>query len=275
MKDWISNQGELTGQILGFAGNALLALAIFFIGKWLARRVVDIGKRVALERGLEKTVGGFLSNIIYIALLAMVIIAAMSQLGVPTASFIAILGAAGLAIGLALQGSLSNFASGVLLVTFQPCKIGDYIEAGGASGTVTDITVFSTTLVTPDQRTITVPNSSVLSGPIVNYSTSPSRRLDLVIGVSYDADIESVKTLLRDVVEADDRVLKAHPVQIGINELADSAMQFTVRPWVSSGDYLNLKFDLHEKIKNAFDSAGIGIPYPQMDINITSASESQ
>ncbi|MEE9333910.1 MAG: mechanosensitive ion channel domain-containing protein [Granulosicoccaceae bacterium] len=275
MKDWITNQGELPGQILGFASNAALALLIFLIGKWVARRLVDIGKRAALERGIEKTVGGFLSNIVYIALLAMVIIAAMARLGVPTASFIAILGAAGLAIGLALQGSLSNFASGVLLVAFQPCKIGDYIEAGGASGTVTDITVFSTTLVTPDQRTITVPNSSVLSGPIVNYSTSPSRRLDLVIGVSYDADIASVKSLLRDVVEADERVLKAHPVQIGISELADSSMLFTVRPWVSSGDYLSLKFDLHEKIKNAFDLAGIGIPYPQMDINVTTVSESQ
>ena len=274
MADWITTQGELPTQILGLAGNALLALLIFFIGKWIARRLVDVGKRVALERGMEKTVAGFLSNIAYVALLVVVIIAAMAQLGIPIASFLAILGAAGLAIGLALQGSLSNFASGVLLVTFQPCKIGDYIEAGGASGTVTDITVFSTTLITPDQRTITVPNSSVLSGPIVNYSTSPSRRLDLAIGISYDADIASVKTLLRDVVEADERVLKAHPVQIGITDLADSSMLFTVRPWVSSGDFLQLKFDLHEKIKNALDSAGISIPYPQMDIHITNTNES-
>ena len=274
MADWITTQGELPTQILGLAGNALLALLIFFIGKWIARRLVDVGKRVALERGMEKTVAGFLSNIAYVALLVVVIIAAMAQLGIPIASFLAILGAAGLAIGLALQGSLSNFASGVLLVTFQPCKIGDYIEAGGASGTVTDITVFSTTLITPDQRTITVPNSSVLSGPIVNYSTSPSRRLDLAIGISYDADIASVKTLLRDVVEADERVLKAHPIQIGITDLADSSMLFTVRPWVSSGDFLQLKFDLHEKIKNALDSAGISIPYPQMDIHITNTNES-
>jgi len=273
MPDWMTNQGELATQVAGFMGNALLALLIFFVGKWIARKVVDIAKRVVLERGMEKTVVGFISNIAYIALLFVVLIAAMAQLGVPTASFIAILGAAGLAIGLALQGSLSNFASGVLLVTFQPCKIGDYIEAGGASGTVTEITVFSTTLVTPDQRTITVPNSSVLSGPIVNYSTSPSRRLDLNIGVSYDANIAEVKALLREVVEADQRVLKAHPVQIGIAELADSSMLFTLRPWVSSGDYLELKFDLHEKIKDALDSAGVGIPYPQMDINVTKITE--
>lgn len=268
MTDWIANQGMLSQQILSFTGNVLLALVIFFVGKWIARRLVDFVQQLALTRGVDKTVTGFLSNIAYIALLAGVIITALAQLGIPTASFIAIIGAAGLAVGLALQGSLSNFASGVLLVTFQPCKIGDYIEAGGASGTVINITVFSTTLLTPDQRTITVPNSSVLSGPIVNYSTSPSRRLDLSVGVSYDADIATVKTLLRDVVEADDRVLKSNVVQIGVNELADSAVVFTVRPWVSSDDYLALKFDLHEKIKNALDAADIAIPYPQLNVHV-------
>ncbi len=272
MSDWISNQDFIPPQLMVFAGNLVLAILIIFIGKWLARHIVKVAQNLALNRGVDKTAVGFLSNIGYIALLAGVVITALAQLGVPTASFIAIIGAAGLAVGLALQGSLSNFASGVLLVTFQPCKIGDYIEAGGASGTVMQITVFSTTLLTPDQRTITVPNSSVLSGPIVNYSTSPSRRLDLTVSVSYEADVSQVKSLLRDVVESDQRVLKAHPVQIGINDLADSAMVFTVRPWVNSEDYLQLKFDLHEAIKNALDAAQIDIPYPQLDVNLVQTS---
>jgi len=203
---------------------------------------------------------------------ALIIIAALSQLGVPTASFIAIIGAAGLAIGLALQGSLSNFASGVLLVSFRPCKLGDYIEGAGVGGTVDRITVFSTTLITPDQRTIIVPNSSLLSGPIINYTTSPSRRLDLVIGVGYDSNLDKVKTLLRDIVENDPRVLAdKKPVQIGVLALADSAINFAVRPWVANEDYWSLHFDLHERIKEEFDAAGITIPFPQLQVNVDSA----
>ena len=249
--------------------NLLAALLIFFVGKWLARRLVNLGSRLMNQRGIDATVGGFVSNILYMALLMLVIIAALSQLGIPTAQFIAVIGAAGLAIGLALQGSLSNFASGVLLVTFRPCKVGDYIEAGGVSGTVREITVFSTTLVTPDQRTITVPNSGIMGGPITNYSTSSSRRLDMVIGVSYDSDLKQVKSLLREIVEGDERVLDAHkPVQIGVLALADSSVNIAVRPWVATADYWPLHFDLHERIKQRFDEEGVGIPYPQMDVHL-------
>ena len=258
--------------LLIYGSNIVLALAIFFIGKWAARRLVDFVAQVTASRGLDPTVGGFVRNIVYIGLLALIIIATLSQLGVPTASFIAIIGAVGLAIGLALQGSLSNFASGVLLVSFRPCKVGDYIEGAGVAGTVDQITVFSTALITPDQRTITVPNSSLLGGPIINYTTSPSRRLDLVISVAYDSNLDEVKTLLRDIVENDPRVLdEKKPVQIGVLALADSAINFAVRPWVSNDDYWSLHFDLHERIKERFDEAGVTIPFPQLQVAVHGA----
>ena len=254
--------------LVAFGLNVASALLILVVGRWLARRAVDFGGRLMTRRGFDPTVGGFITNIAYLMLLVLVAIAALSRLGIPTASFIAAIGAAGLAIGLALQGSLSNFASGVLLVTFRPCKVGDYIEAAGVSGTVERITVFSTTLITPDQRTITVPNSNLFGGPIVNYSTAPTRRLDLVYGVSYDADIVRVQALLREIVEADPRVLEREPVQIGVLELADSAVNVAVRPWVASGDYWPLRFDLNERVKREFDAAGINIPYPQRELHV-------
>ncbi|MFK7856257.1 MAG: mechanosensitive ion channel family protein [Granulosicoccus sp.] len=267
--DWVEYVEKLPALTMQYAVNALAALAIFFIGKWIARRAVDFGGRLMEQRDIDPTVGGFVKNIVYMVLLMLIIIAALAQLGVPTAQFIAIIGAAGLAIGLALQGSLSNFASGVLLVSFRPCKVGDYVEAAGVSGTVEQITVFNTTLITPDRRTISVPNSAIMSGPITNYTTSPSRRLDLVIGVAYDSDIEQVKQLLREIVESDKRVLEEHkPVQIGLLALADSSVNFAVRPWVANSDYWPLHFDLHERIKLEFDRAGISIPYPKMDIHL-------
>lgn len=245
----------------------LAAIAIFFIGKWIAKRVVNIAGSVMQRRSIDPTVGGFVTNILYMILLLLVSIAALTQLGIPTAQFVAVIGAAGLAIGLALQGSLSNFASGVLLVSFRPCKVGDYIEAGGVAGTVDKITVFSTTLITPDQRTITIPNSNVMGGAIVNYSTSNSRRLDMVISVAYSSDLEKVKRILREIVEGDKRVLDANkPIQIGVLALAESSINLAVRPWVSSSDYWPLHFDLHEKIKLRFDDEGIEIPCYQMAI---------
>ncbi|MDB4223072.1 mechanosensitive ion channel [Granulosicoccus sp.] len=247
----------------------LASIAIFYIGKWISRRVVNIAGAVMQQREIDPTVGGFVTNILYMILLLLVSIAALTQLGIPTAQFVAVIGAAGLAIGLALQGSLSNFASGVLLVSFRPCKVGDYIEAGGVSGTVDNITVFSTTLITPDQRTITVPNSNIMGGAIVNYSTSNSRRLDMVISVAYSSDLQHVKRILREIVEGDERVLDSKkPIQIGVLALADTSINLAVRPWVGSSDYWPLHFDLHEKIKQRFDDEGIEIPFPQMDIKL-------
>ncbi len=256
--------------VLDSAVNVVLALLIFFVGKWLSRQLVQLAKRVMDRHNVDKTIANFAGNIAHVALLAFVIIAALSQLGIPTASFVALVGAAGLAIGLALQGSLSNFASGVLLVLFHPIRLGDYVEAGGVSGTVEEINVFSTTLITPDRLTITVPNSLVLGGPITNYSTSDSRRIDLLISVDYSADLTQAKTLIREIVQADARVLKDKDLTIGVMELGASSVDLAVRPWVATGDYLQTKFDLQEAIKSAFDQAGIEIPYPKLDVNLNS-----
>lgn len=228
---------NLPAQAAGYMLNLLAAAAIFLIGKWLARRVVSLTERVMERRGVDPTVVGFMANIAFVALLTLVIIAAMGQLGVPTAQFVAVIGAAGLAIGLALQGSLSNFASGVLLVGFRPARVGDYIEAAGVAGTVDDISVFSTTLITPDRRTITVPNAKLLDGPIVNYSASETRRLDLSIGIAYDADVELAKEILSRIVHEDPRVLQEPEPRIGVLELGDSAVQIALWPWVKNEDY--------------------------------------
>jgi len=266
---WVEFVETLPALGIEYGLKALAAMAIFFIGKWIARWAVNLAGKLMTQRQIDPTVGGFVTNILYMILLMLIIIAALSQIGIPTAQFIAVIGAAGLAIGLALQGSLSNFASGVLLVSFRPCKVGDYVDAGGVSGSVNKITVFSTTLITPDRRTITVPNSTVMGGPIVNYSTSPSRRLDMIISVSYDSDLKQVSSLLREIVESDERVLEEHkPVQIGVLALADSSVNFAVRPWVATADYWPLHFDLHQRIKEGFDKAGIVIPYPQMDVHM-------
>lgn len=266
--DWTSLSASLPTLALEYGINILAALAIFFVGKWVVQRVIVVGRRLMDRKGFDPTVVGFVANIVFVVLLTLVIIAALAQLGIPTAQFIAIIGAAGLAIGLALQGSLSNFASGVLLVSFRPARVGDYIEAAGTAGTVSEITVFSTTLVTPDRRTITVPNSKMLDGPLVNYTTSATRRLDLVIGIAYSADIAVAKSILQRLCDEDERVLDDPPVQIGVLKLADSSVNIALRPWVASSNYWPLHFDLHERIKQAFDAQGVGIPFPQLDVHL-------
>jgi small conductance mechanosensitive channel len=188
--------------------------------------------------------------------------------GIETTSFIAILGAAGLAIGLALQGSLSNFASGVLIIMLRPFKSGDYIEAAGKSGSVEKIEIFATELRTPDNKVVIVPNSSIMSGAITNYSREATRRIDLVIGVDYDADLKQAKQVLQSVLEADDRILKDPAYTVAVSELADSSVNFVVRPWVKTPDYWAVYFDLMENIKLALDEANINIPYPQMDVHV-------
>ena len=196
-------------------------------------------------------------------------VAALGQLGIKTASFVAILGAAGLAIGFALQGSLSNFAAGVLLIIFRPFKAGDFVEAAGASGVVREVSIFTTTLTTGDNKTVIVANGSIFDSNIVNYSTQPERRIDLVVGVGYGANLDQVKTELMTIVQADDRVLKNKEVTIGVSELADSSVNLVVRPWVKTGDYWPTNFALLENIKKRFDEVGIEIPFPQMDVHMT------
>jgi small conductance mechanosensitive channel len=200
-------------------------------------------------------------------IIAFVIIAALSKIGVETTSFVAIIGAAGLAVGLALQGSLSNFASGVLIIALRPFKAGEYIEAAGTGGVVESVQIFSTTLTTADNKYVVVPNSSILSGNIVNYSRKPTRRIDLVVGVSYSADLAKTKAVLEAVLAANSKILPTPAPQIAVAELADSSVNLVVRPWVNGGDYWPVRFELMEAIKNGLDEAGIEIPFPQMVIS--------
>ncbi|HIE54472.1 MAG TPA: mechanosensitive ion channel, partial [Chromatiaceae bacterium] len=197
-----------------------------------------------------------------------VVIAALGELGIQTTSFIAILGAAGLAVGLALQGSLANFAAGFLLIVFRPFKVGDVIEAAGVTGKVSDIQIFTTTLKTPDNKTIIVPNGKLGNDNIVNYSTQKTRRVDITVGVAYDSDLKKVRNILEKIVEEDQRILKEPAPQIVVGELADSSVNFFVRVWVNSADYWDVFFDTNEIVKMRLDEAGINIPYPTMDINL-------
>ena len=245
----------------------VLALAIYLIGKRLVALATDLMAKAMTSRNVAPTVGNFVKNITYYLLLALVVVAALGQLGVETASAIAILGAAGLAVGFALQGTLSNFASGVMLILLRPLKIGDFVEVAGEAGIVKELAIFATTLTTPDNKTITISNSSIFSSNITNYSTQPTRRVDLIVGVSYNADIQQVKTELLAIAADNERILKDQDVTVGVVELADSSVNFVFRPWVKSADYWGVYFDLNERIKMRFDELGIEIPYPQMDIH--------
>lgn len=251
-----------------FGLKIIAALAVFILGRWCAgilkKSVIKL-----MEKGkVEQTLIVFVGNLTYIALLVFVILAALGQLGIQTTSFIAVIGAAGLAIGLALQGSLANFAAGVLMLIFRPFKVGDYIEAAGTAGTVEAIHIFSTQLRTPDNKTIIVPNAKITADNITNISAKPTRRVDFVFGVGYGDDIDKVKAVIADVLAQDDRILKDPPITIGLAELADSSVNFAVRPWVNAADYWNVFFDTNEKMKKRFDAEGINIPFPQRDVHI-------
>ena len=248
--------------------NLVIGLVVFFVGKFIASKVSHWCEKRMLKASVDQAVAGFASSILYALMFAGVALMALGQIGVETTSFIAILGAAGLAVGLALQGSLSNFASGVLIIILRPFRSGDFIDAGGQMGTVNRIELFHTYLKTPDNRVIIVPNSSVMNGSIVNFSRESTRRLDLVIGISYDADIRLAKQIMEESVNADERILKDPKCLIAVSELADSSVNFFLRPWVASGDYWTVRAELLEKIKYTFDERGVGIPYPQMDVHV-------
>jgi small conductance mechanosensitive channel len=248
--------------------NLIFAIVIFVVGRWLAKWVTGLVGKALAKTGMEDTLTRFLSNIAYTVLLAVVVIAAIGQLGVETTSLLAILGAAGLAVGLALQGSLSNFAAGVLIVAFRPYKVGDYIEAGGEAGTVDEVQIFTTILKSPDNKKIIVPNAQIMGGTITNYSTLGTRRVDLVFGIGYGDDIDKAYSVLKGIIDADDRVLDEPATTIAVNELADSSVNFIVRPWVNSGDYWGVYNDVTEQVKRKFDEAGISIPFPQQDVHM-------
>jgi len=244
------------------------ALLVFFIGRMLARFAVSVLRKALARTQMEDTLERFLCNMAYSVLLAVVIIATIGQLGIETTSLLAVFGAAGLAIGLALQGSLSNFAAGVLIVAFRPYKVGDFVEVGAVAGSVQEVQIFTTVLTTPDNKRITVPNSQVMEGIITNYSATGTRRVDLVFGCAYDDDIDTVYKVLKDIIKNDSRILAEPEPTIALNELADSSVNFIVRPWVASGDYWGVYNDITEQVKRRFDAAGVSIPFPQQDVHL-------
>lgn len=262
-------QSLLNDYALPWGINIVMALAIFVIGRRIVGMIVRMIARLMAKGGVDAMLVSFVSSIVNAVLLLFIIIAALNQLGVDTTSFIALIGAAGLAVGLALQGSLQNFASGVLLIIFRPFKIGDFIEAGGASGVVEEMGIFSTKMKTGDNREIIVPNGAIYGGNIVNNSARDTRRIDMVFGIGYDDDIRKARDIIQSIIDADSRILKKPATLVAVGELADSSVNFNVRPWVASGDYWSVLYALNEKIKLAFDDAGISIPYPQMDVHLS------
>ena len=262
---WIAIGQEF---LMAFGLKVLAAIAILIIGRWAAKWLRRVVERL-LERGkTDPMIISFVSSIAYIGIMVFVVIAALGQLGIQTTSFIAIIGAAGLAIGLALQGSLANFAAGFLMIIFRPFKVGDFIEGAGVAGTVDSIQIFTTTLRTPDNKLIIIPNAKLSGDNITNFSTAETRRVELTVGAAYESDVRHVRKVLEGIIAEDSRILP-HPAPfIGISELGDNSVNFVVRVWTRSADYWGVHFDMTERVKLRFDEEGIGIPYPQRDVHI-------
>ena len=241
---------------------------IIFVGRWVVKLLLNIIKSALEKTAVEETVRIFVANLLNTLLMVIIFIAAINQLGIETTSIIAMLGAAGLAIGLALQGSLANFAAGILIVMFRPYKVGDYIEAGSSGGTVLDIQIFSTVLKTPDNKVVVVPNATIMDSSIINYTGQETRRVDIIASCGYDDDIDKVKDILKNILDQDERILEEPEPRIAVSELADNSINFIVRPWVKSSDVLSVKYSILEQIKKRFDAEGISIPYPQRDVHI-------
>jgi small conductance mechanosensitive channel len=256
--DWVKN----------YAGSIVGAILLFILGRIAISIVVNIVRKLMDRSKVDGTLSSFVVALTKIGLLAFLVIAILEMLGIQTASFVVILGAAGLAIGFALQGSLSNFAAGVMLIIFRPFKAGDYVEAGGKAGTVESVDVFVTKMKSPDNRALIIPNSQITSGPITNFSAKEMRRIDLVFGIGYGDDIRMAKQTLEEIVGSDARVLKDPAPTVAVSELADSSVNFVVRPWVKTADYWAVYFDLTEKVKLTFDERGISIPFPQRDVHL-------
>lgn len=260
IRDWISVNGVDWGIKIA------VAIAIFIVGKIIARIIANLIQKALRKGGTDEMLIGFLGNITYGVLLVAVVLAAVDTLGVNVTSLMAILGAAGLAVGLALKDSLGNFAAGVMIIIFRPFKIGDYVDAGGAAGTVDEIGLFATLMHTPDNKRIIVPNGAIIGGNITNVSALPTRRVDLVFGIGYDDNIGQARDIIMGLLEADERVLADPAPAVTVGELGDSSVNLNVRPWVKAEDYWGLYFDLLENVKIRFDEAGISIPFPQQDV---------
>lgn len=263
-------------ELAAFYGIKIVAaLVILVVGRWLAKAISRLTERFLNRGKVDPTIVSFVEHLTYIALMTFVVLAALAQIGIQTTSFIAVIGAAGLAIGLALQGSLANFAAGFLLIIFKPFKTGDYIDGAGVTGTVEKIQVFTTVLRTVDNKTIIVPNAKIMGDNIVNYSTKETRRVDLAFGVSYSDDIDKVRKILWDIVCGDPRILKDPECMIIVKELGDSSVNFEVRAWVKTADYWGVYFDTVEKAKKQFDARGVSIPFPQRDVHVYEHKQGQ
>lgn len=255
--------------VLTTYGLQIIAAAfILVVGLWLAKKIKTLFVKALQKKEVDATLVGFFSSMLYGALVVFIVIAAISKLGIQTTSFVAVIGAAGLAVGLALQGSLANFASGVLLILFKPFQAGNFIKAGGEMGTVVEVGILTTELKTPDSIKIIMPNSQVMGGPITNFSANPTRRVDMTIGVSYSDDLNKAKRLIEELIAADERILKEPAPQVAVANLGDSSVDFVVRPWVNAADFWEVKFDFTKAIKEKFDEEGVSIPFPQRDVHL-------
>jgi small conductance mechanosensitive channel len=265
---------QMQGLVVVHGIKIIIALVIFIVGRWIVKAVRNFVKNMLTKKNVDPAVNSFVCSLIYVTLLVFVIIAALAQVGIETTSLIAVLGAASLAIGLALQGSLANFAAGVLLIIFRPFKVGDYVECAGTAGAVDEMHIFTTQLKSPDNKKIIRPNAKLLGDVITNYSAKETRCVDLVVGVSYGDDLQKVEKVLRDVLSKDERVLKDPAPTVGVLALADSSVNFVVRPWVKTGDYWSVYFELNKSIKMRLDAEGIAIPFPQRDVHLYQQKDS-
>ncbi|MCB1900621.1 MAG: mechanosensitive ion channel, partial [Rhodocyclaceae bacterium] len=262
MFDKMASTAWINDYALPWGINILIALAVFVVGRWIAKGVIAIIRRLLERAGLDEILQNFILSIANGVLLLVVVIAALDRLGVDTTSLVALIGAAGLAIGLALQDSLKNFAAGVMLIVFRPFRAGDFVEAAGTQGVVEKINIFSSTFRTPDNREIVIPNGAIYADVITNYSARPTRRIDLVFGIGYGDDIRKAKAVIESVLQAEPRLLKDPAPVIAVAELGASSVDLHVRPWVATADYFATMCDLKEHIKIAFDENGISIPFP-------------
>ena len=246
----------------------IYAVFILIVGRWVAKGVAGLTGRMMDRAHLDPTLRRFVTSLTYIALLAFVVIAALNQLGIQTASFVAVLGAAGLAVGLALQGALANFAAGVLMIIFKPFKVGDFVEGAGTAGTVEEVQIFTTQLITPDNKTVIVPNSKIMGDNIINFTLKGSRRVDMTFGIGYEDDINKARSIILEIVSADERIFKDPAPEVLVSELADSSVNLAARVWSSADHYWDVLFATTEAVKKRFDTEGISIPFPQRDVHM-------
>ncbi len=252
----------------------IAAVVIIVVGLWISKIIKNCFVKTLQKKEVDPTLVGFFASMLHGGLVIFVVISAISKLGVQTTSFVAVIGAAGLAVGLALQGSLSNFAAGILLILFKPFKVGNFVKAGGEAGVIVEVGIFTTEMKTPDNVQIIIPNATIMGSAITNVSAHPTRRIDMTLGVGYGDDLDKVKQIMEGLLSADERVLKDPVVTIAVANLGDSSVEFVVRPWVNSADYWAVKSDFIKAVKEKFDAEGISIPYPQSDVHLFQDSAS-